>query len=52
MDVTEVVSAVVQSDSPRCLIKHHALKYAFKGSGDKSDRVFRDIPAANISAYA
>mgnify|MGYP003471515430 FL=1 len=51
VEVTEVVSAVVQSDSPRCLIKHHALKYAFKGSGDKSDRVFRDIPPQNVMEY-
>jgi pectate lyase C len=49
--VTGVISAVVQSDSPVCFIRHHALSYAFTGSGDKSDRVFRDIPLANVTAY-
>jgi hypothetical protein len=49
--VTGVISAVVQSDSPICFIRHHNLSYAFTGSGDKSDRVFRDIPPANVTAY-
>lgn len=49
--VTGVISAVVQSDSPLCFIRHHALSYEFTGSGDKSDRVFRDVPTANISEY-
>ncbi|MET0385325.1 MAG: pectate lyase [Polyangiales bacterium] len=51
VDVTGVVSAVVQSDSPQCFVRHHALTYAFTGSGDKADRVFRDIPPGNISEY-
>ncbi|MBN1652996.1 MAG: pectate lyase [Deltaproteobacteria bacterium] len=49
--VTEVISAVVQSDSPDCFVRYHALSYQFTGSGDKSERVFRDIPAANVTAY-
>jgi len=51
VQVTGVISAVVQSDSPRCFIRHHALSYMFQGSGDKSDRVFRDIPPANVTEY-
>jgi pectate lyase C len=51
VSVTGVISAVVQSDSPVCFIRHHALSYVFTGSGDKSDRVFRDIPVENITAY-
>jgi hypothetical protein len=49
--ITGVVSAVVQSDSPRCFIRHHALAYEFTGSGDKSDHVFRDISPANVMEY-
>jgi len=49
--VTGVISAVVQSDSPLCFVRHHALSYQFTGSGDKSDRVFRDVPPANVSEY-
>jgi hypothetical protein len=49
--ITGVISAVVQSDSPLCFVRHHALSYEFTGSGDKSDRVFRDIAPANVSAY-
>jgi pectate lyase C len=49
--VTGVISAVVQSDSPLCFVRHHNLSYMFTGSGDKADRVFRDIPAANVSEY-
>lgn len=49
--VTGVISAVVQSDSPLCFIRHHALTYQFTGSGDKSDRVFRDVPPENITEY-
>jgi pectate lyase C len=49
--VTGVISAVVQSDSPLCYVRHHELSYMFTGSGDKADRVFRDIPAANVSEY-
>ena len=49
--VTGLISAVVQSDSPLCYVRHHALSYMFTGSGDKADRVFRDIPAANVSEY-
>jgi hypothetical protein len=49
--VTEVISAVVQSDSPSCFIRHHELSFAFTGSGDKSDRVFRDIPVENVTEY-
>ncbi|WP_437813914.1 pectate lyase [Sorangium sp. So ce1078] len=49
--VTGVVSAVVQSDSPLCFIRHHNLTYEFTGSGDKSDRVFRDVPPENITEY-
>jgi hypothetical protein len=49
--VTAVISAVVQSDSPLCFVRHHALSYQFTGSGDKSDRVFRDIPPANVTEY-
>jgi pectate lyase C len=51
VDVSGVISAVVQSDSPSCYVRYHALHYMFTGSGDKSDRVFRDIPAANIMEY-
>ncbi len=51
VNVTGVVSAVIQSDSPLCFVRHHALTYAFTGSGDKSDRVFRDVPAGNVTAY-
>jgi hypothetical protein len=49
--VTGVISAVVQSDSPLCYVRHHALSYMFTGSGDRSDRVFRDILPANVSEY-
>jgi pectate lyase C len=49
--VTGVISAVVQSDSQLCFVKHHNLKYQFTGSGDKSDRVFKGIPAANVTEY-
>lgn len=49
--VSEVISAVVQSDSPICFVRHHDLSFAFTGSGDKSERVFRDIPAANVTEY-
>ena len=49
--VTGVVSAVVQSDSPSCMVRFHNLTYQFTGSGDKSDRVFRDIPAGNVTEY-
>ncbi|MGK3985925.1 pectate lyase [Sorangium sp. So ce136] len=49
--VTGVVSAVVQSDSPLCFIRHHNLTYEFAGSGDKSDRVFRDVPPENVTEY-
>ncbi|WP_437318214.1 pectate lyase [Sorangium sp. So ce385] len=49
--VTGVVSAVVQSDSPLCFVRHHDLTYEFTGSGDKSDRVFRDVPPENITEY-
>lgn len=51
VNVTGVISAVVQSDSPLCYIRHHALTYQFTGSGDKSDRVFRDVPPGNVTAY-
>jgi pectate lyase C len=51
VDVTGVISAVVQSDSPNCYVRHHALTYSFTGSGDKSDRVFRDVPPANVTQY-
>ena len=46
-----MISAVVQSDSPLCFVRHHALDYAFTGSGDNSDRVFRDIPTQNVTEY-
>ncbi|WP_437678113.1 pectate lyase [Sorangium sp. So ce131] len=49
--VTGVVSAVVQSDSPLCFVRHHNLTYEFTGSGDKSDRVFRDVPPENVTEY-
>ncbi|UQA59865.1 pectate lyase [Polyangium aurulentum] len=49
--VTGVISAVVQSDSPLCFVKHHNLKYQFTGSGDKSDRVFKGIPVENVTEY-
>ncbi|HTN91402.1 MAG TPA: pectate lyase [Sorangium sp.] len=49
--VTGVVSAVVQSDSPLCFVRHHNLTYEFAGSGDKSDRVFRDVPPENVTEY-
>jgi hypothetical protein len=32
-------------------VRHHALSYEFTGTGDKSDRVFRDIPPENVSEY-
>lgn len=51
MNVTGVISAVVQSDSPLCFVRHHELVYQFPGSGDKSDRVFRDVPPENVTAY-
>lgn len=51
VNVTGVISAVVQSDSPLCYVRHHGLVYQFTGSGDKSDRVFRDVPPANVTAY-
>jgi len=51
VNLTGVISAVVQSDSPQCFVRHHALEYAFTGSGDKADRVFRDIPPGNITEY-
>jgi pectate lyase C len=49
--VTQVISAVVQSDSPVCFVRHHNLSFEFTGSGDKSDRVFRDIPVENVTEY-
>jgi pectate lyase C len=49
--VSGVISAVVQSDSPLCYVRHHQLSYMFTGSGDKADRVFRDVPAANVTEY-
>jgi pectate lyase C len=49
--VTEVISAVVQSDSPICFVRHHALSFDFTGNSDRSDRVFRDIPPQNVSEY-
>ncbi|HEX6245457.1 MAG TPA: pectate lyase [Polyangiales bacterium] len=49
--ITGVISAVVQSDSPLCFVRYHALSYAFTGSEDKADRVFRDIPPANVTQY-
>lgn len=49
--VTGVISAVVQSDSPLCFVRYHNLSYMFTGSGDKSDRVFREIPPANVMEY-
>jgi pectate lyase C len=51
VNVTGVISAVVQSDSPLCFVRHHELVYQFTGSGDKSDRVFRDVPPENVTAY-
>jgi pectate lyase C len=51
VSVTEAISAVVQSDSPLCFVRHHNLSFSFTGSGDKSDRVFRDIPVANVTEY-
>jgi hypothetical protein len=42
---------VVQSDSPVCFVRHHNLSFEFTGSGDKSDRVFRDIPVENVTQY-
>jgi pectate lyase C len=49
--VTQAISAVVQSDSPLCFVRHHNLSFEFTGSGDKSDRVFRDIPPENVTEY-
>jgi pectate lyase C len=49
--VSEVISAVVQSDSPVCFVRHHNLSFDFTGNSDRSDRVFRDIPAANVTEY-
>ncbi len=51
VSVTGVISAVVQSDSPLCYVRHHGLTYQFTGSGDKSDRVFRDVPPGNVTEY-
>jgi hypothetical protein len=51
VNVTGVISAVVQSDSPLCFVRHRELVYQFTGSGDKSDRVFRDVPPENVTAY-
>jgi hypothetical protein len=51
VSVTGVVSAVVQSDSPRCFVRHHDLDYTFTGSGDHSGRVFRGIPPRNVTEY-
>lgn len=51
VDVSQVISAVVQSDSPKCFVRYHDLTYMFTGSGDKADRVFKDVPPANISEY-
>ena len=51
VNVTGLISAVVQSDSPTCFVRYHDLTYEFIGSGDKSDRVFRDIPAGNVTKY-
>jgi pectate lyase C len=49
--VSQVISAVVQSDSPVCFVRHHNLSFEFTGSGDKSDRVFREIPVENVTEY-
>jgi len=51
VSVSQVISAVVQSDSPLCFVRHHNLEFAFTGSGDKSDRVFRDILVENVTEY-
>lgn len=51
VSVTGVVSAVVQSDSPACTVRHHGLVYMFTGGGDKSDRVFRDVLPENVMEY-
>lgn len=51
VNVTEVVSAVVQSDSPLFFVRHHALTFDFTGTSDRSDRVFRDVPPENVSEY-
>lgn len=49
VNITGVVSAVVQRDSPQCYVRHRALSYQLKGSGDKADRVFKGIPAGNVT---
>ncbi|MFC1642449.1 pectate lyase [Myxococcota bacterium] len=49
--VTRVTSAVVQSASQRCFVRYHNLSYEFTGSEDRSDRVFWDLPATNVTEY-
>jgi pectate lyase C len=51
VNVSEVVSAVVQSASPLFFVRHHALTFDFTGNSDRSDRVFRDVPPANVTEY-
>jgi hypothetical protein len=51
VNITGVVSAVVQSDSPQCFVRYHELAYQFKGSGDKADRVFKGVSPANVTRY-
>jgi hypothetical protein len=51
VDLSGVVSAVVQSDSPQCTVRYHALTYKFAGSGDKADRVFKGVSAQNVTEY-
>ena len=51
INATNVISAVILGESSNLYIMHHNVKYQFKGSSDKSDCVFRDIPASRVTEY-
>lgn len=49
--VSNVMSAVVLSESKQCQARYHNLTYHFKGGKDKADQVFRLIPKENVTKY-
>lgn len=49
--VSNVMSAVVLSESKKCQVRYHDLTYHFKGGRDKPDQVFRLIPKENVTKY-
>jgi pectate lyase C len=49
--VSNVMSAVVLSESTNCVVRYHNVTYHFKGGRDKPDQVFRLIPKENVTKY-